>query len=154
IVKLLGRHGQSLAVPEVILIQAKGAVGFQVEQSLQDQLLVDRFAVRRQSHELVFAAIDAEADVGGEGGIEQAEAVRKAKLFPQLDAVAATHAERRRRPLTDAIKREDRRLVERRGEEGAGRVGLMMLGEEERTAIATAQPFSNDAREMKLLFHP
>ena len=45
--------------------------------------------------------------------------------------------QRRRAPLADAVEREDRGLVERAREERAGRVALVMIGEDERRRLSS-----------------
>ncbi len=51
-------------------------------------------------------------------------------LPEQFDIAAAPDPVRGRGPLADAVDGQDRRVLERRREEGAGRMGLMMLGVE------------------------
>ena len=72
-------HRQPLAVVEVIHVEPEAAVGLEVDQALEDQVLVDRPAVGGQAHQLVFAAVDLEAAVIGERRIEQAERVRETR---------------------------------------------------------------------------
>ena len=127
LVEPLARHRQTLAVVEVAHVQAERAVRLQVEQVLEDQIAVARFAVRRQPHHLVFARVHLEAGVVGEGRIQQAERVRKPQFVGQVDPVAAADPARRGRPFPDAVDGEDRRLFERRREERAGGVRLVML---------------------------
>ncbi len=45
--------------------------------------------------------------------------------------VAAADAEAGRGPFADAVEGQDGRLLEGRGEEGAGRVRLVVLGEDD-----------------------
>src|SRR5205085_10633014 len=91
-----------------------------------------RPAIRRQAHELVFAVVHLEAAIVGERGVEQSQRVRKIDAVRELDLVSFADAERRRAPFADAVEREDGGLVERAWKEGAGRMTLMMLGEENR----------------------
>ena len=126
------RHRQALAVVEVLHVEPEAAVGLEVDQVLRDQVVVDGPAVGREAHQLVFAAVDLEAAVVGERGIEQPERVRKLQLLRQLDLVAAPDAQRRRAPLADAVERQDGRFVERAREKRARRVALVVIGEDER----------------------
>ena len=56
----------------------------------------------------------------------------KLHLIGKRDAVAAADAQAGRGPLAHAVEGQDRGLVERRGEERAGGVRLVVLGEDER----------------------
>ena len=132
-------HRQPLAVVEVRHVHAERAVVLQVDQVLEDQVGVLRLAVGGQAHELVFAGVDLEAGVVGEGRVEQAERVREPELVRQLDPVAPADAEAGGRPLADAVEREDRRLLERRREERAGGVRLVVLGEDEALGVLAAR---------------
>ncbi len=125
------RHGEPGEVVEVLLVEPERAVLLQVDQLVQDQIHVLRLAVGRQAHDLVLARVDLEAGVVGEGGVEQPEGIRPMELLVQLDIVASAHAERGRGPLAHPVHGEDRRLLERGGEEGARRVGLVVLGEQD-----------------------
>ena len=125
-------HRQALAVVEVLHVQPEAAVGLDVDQMLRDQVPVDRAAVRRQSHQLVLAAVHLEAAVVGECGVQQPERMRKLQLACQRDLVAPPDAQRRRAPLADAVEGQDRGLVERARKERARGVALVMVGEDER----------------------
>ena len=63
-----------------------------------------------------------------------------------IDAVAAAGAVAGGGPLADAVDGEDGGFVERRGEEGAGRVRLVVLGEDESLSITAAQSATHFAR--------
>src|SRR5437763_1395627 len=57
-------------------VEAVGAVLAQIEESIEDQIGVARFAIGRQPHQLVLAGIDLEPAVIGDGAVEQAEGMR------------------------------------------------------------------------------
>jgi len=118
-------HRQPLAVVEVLHVQPEAAVIAQGDQVARNPILVERPAVRRQAHQLVLAAVHFEAAVVRKRGVQQAERMRELDLLRQLDAVPASGAERRRIPLAHAIERQDRRLVERAGEERTGGMRLV-----------------------------
>ena len=90
-----------------------------------------RVPVGGEAHQLVLAGVDPEAEVVGERRVEQADRVREAQLAQDLDAVAPAVADRRGRPLADAVDRQDRRLLEGRGVERARGVREVVLGEEQ-----------------------
>src|SRR5262245_9979539 len=102
---------------------------------LVDQIDVLWLAIGSQTHDLVFAGVDLEARIVGEGGIEQAERVGPLKLLVDLDVVPAPDAHRCGCPLADAVDREDGRFLERRRKERARGVRLVMLAVENRSVI-------------------
>ena len=73
-------HRVAVAVVEVVEVEPDGAVVVDLHELLEDQVDVLGIAVRREAHELVFAGVDLEARVVGEGGIQHAEGVRIAEL--------------------------------------------------------------------------
>ena len=154
IVEARGRHGQALAIVEVGHVHPHRSVRLQIDELAQNRLGEARLAVRREPHQLVFAAVDREPAVVGERGIQQPQRVRKVQLLGQRDAIAAAHPEARRRPLADAVNRQDRRLVERRREERAGRMRLVVLGKDEAPLIAAAERLAHLPREMQLPLDP
>jgi hypothetical protein len=80
--------------------------------------------------------------------------VREAQLVGERDPVALAGAEGRRRPFADAVQGEDRRALERRGEEGARGVGLVVLGEDEPAAEPAAQAAAQLPRQVELGLEP
>src|SRR2546427_9832678 len=61
-------------------------------------------------------------------------------LVPELDVAAAADAVRRGRPFADTVHGEDRGLIERRREECACRMRLVMLGIEQLALVAERLP--------------
>src|SRR5262249_17738344 len=57
-------------------------------------------------------------------------------------------------PFADAVKRQDRRLLERRREERAGGVRLVMIGEDKLALVFVLQSLAHLAAEMELLLEP
>src|SRR5439155_17821845 len=98
------RHRQAVTIVEVIHVEAKAAVGFEVDETIQDNFLIDRLAKRRQPHELIFAAVHLKTAVISECGIEQAERMRKAQLLSETNPVATADPEARRAPFADAVE--------------------------------------------------
>ncbi len=62
-------HGQTGAIIEIRLIEPERTVGLEVDEIREDHILETRLAVRREPHHFVFAGIDLEAGVVGEGRI-------------------------------------------------------------------------------------
>ena len=76
----LVRHGQAVVVGEVPHVELERAVVPQVDQVLVDLVDVARLSIRGGTHHLVLGGVDLEAQVVGEGAVEQAERVREADL--------------------------------------------------------------------------
>ena len=94
-----------------------------------------RLAVGRQAHHLVFVAVLREAEELRERGVEQAERVRELDAAADVDVVAAADAPHDAAEVAEPVDRDDRRFVERRGEERAGQMGAMVLDEMDAHAI-------------------
>ncbi len=102
---------------------------------LHDPLEVDRLSVGCQPHDLVLGAVDLEAQVVGEGAVEEPQAVGEADLLEQLDVRAPAHAVGGGGPLPDAVDGQDRRLLVRGRKEGGGRMAHVVLGVEDRPGV-------------------
>ena len=113
-IEALVRHGQPGAVVEIVEIEAERAVGLEIDQVVANDLLVFRRPIGREPHQLVFARIDLEAGVVGEGGVEQAQAVRKVDLLVDREVLTIADGNRGGRPFAHAVERQDGGLVERR----------------------------------------
>ena len=149
-------HRLALEKAEVGEIQPEGTVGLQVHQLVTDQVGEARPAVGREAHELVFAGVDAEAGVVGEGRVEQAERVGKFLFLQQLDLSVATAAERGGRPFADAVEREDGGARKRRREERARGVRLVVAAEmhRHRPAAQRGEFVLDDPRQPELVVEP
>ena len=79
-------HAQALRVVEVVLVELDAAVVANLEQMIFDRVDVLRFAVRRESHHLVLAAVDFESGVVSERAVEQAHTVWIAKLLERVNS--------------------------------------------------------------------
>src|SRR5205823_3790088 len=76
-----------------------------------------------------------EAEVRRERAVQEAERVWVTDLLVHEKVEASTHADRRRRPLADAICGDHCRVVEWRGIERARSVRDVMLAEHHRPAV-------------------
>src|SRR6185295_16375795 len=76
--------------------------------------------VRRETHHLALAAPCFEAEIVGDGRVEEADRMRQAHAVLALDAGPLPAPEPRRDVFPGSVDGEDRRLVERREEERAG----------------------------------
>jgi len=70
-------HRQPRAVVEILHVHPKAAVRLEPNQVPENRLLIDRLAVGGQPHQFVFAAVDLESAVIGEGRIEQSQRMGK-----------------------------------------------------------------------------
>jgi hypothetical protein len=150
-------HHQAVEVAEVVHVEAEGAVLAQVDQLAADGVGEARLAVGREPHQLVLAGVDLEAGEVGEGRVEEPERVRELDLLEDLQPLALADADRRRRPLADAVEGEHRRLGEGRGVEGGGGVRLVVGGEVDGRRLGDAAGFERlgDARrDPELLLEP
>ena len=78
--------------------------------------------------------------------------MREPQLLQQLDLVAPPHRDAPGRPLSDAVQRQDGRLLEGGREEGARGVGLVVLEEDVATRVGAAEaPVELPGREELLL---
>jgi hypothetical protein len=98
---------------------------------VEDRLRVPWFPVGGEPHHLVLARVDLEAGVVGERGVEQADAVGKVDLALQVQGVAAADGDRGGGPFSHPIHGQHDGFMEWRGEEGGGRVALVVLGKQE-----------------------
>src|SRR5207302_1451333 len=99
-------------------------------------------------------AIDLEAAVIGESRIQQAERVWELQMVREANAIAAARAAGRGRPFADAVERKDGGLLERAGEEGAGGVAFMMIGEDEPRPGRAAKPLPQRAAQVQFFLEP
>src|SRR5262249_53996072 len=132
----------------------EASIGLEVDESGEDRVLMNRLAVRRQTHQLILAAVHLEPAVVREGRVKQAKRMRKLEMMRQPNPVPGADAERRRAPLAHAVERQNRGLVERAGKERARGVTLMMIGEDNRSLRRAAESVSDDLRQTSLLLQP
>ena len=112
------------------------AVLADLDQMVLDGLHVLRLAVGREAHQLVLAGVHLEPGVVGERAVEEAERVREPHLAQHVELMASAYADRRGRPLADAVDRQHRRLFERRWIEGRGGVRFVMLAKQDLARVA------------------
>jgi len=110
--KPLVGHSKTADVVEIALIEPEASVLLDVNQVLLDQVCVHGLSVRSEAHQLVLAGVHPEPREIGEGGIQHADRMREPNLLEQLDAIALAFSDGRRRPFTDPIHGENRRLFE------------------------------------------
>ena len=107
-----------------------------MEIELLDSIDVSGLAVGGEAHDLVFGAVDLEAQVPGESAVQQAQAVREADLALQLDLVVPAHAPTRRGPFANTVNRQDRRLGPAAGIKRTGRMREVVATVEDGSAVA------------------
>ena len=132
-------HPVALQKVEVFEVQAVLA-GLPLRHQRPHLVDVARLAVGREPHHLVLPVVDVEAQVGGNGAVEQAERAREVDLFEEVDHRAGGPAEGGRRPLAHAVHRQHRGLFEPRVEEAARGVGLVMVEDLQPAGVAEHAP--------------
>jgi hypothetical protein len=115
LVELLRGHDLVGTEREVRHVHPKRPVRTQIEHFVPYQVRVLRLPVRREAHELVFAAVHLETAEIREGGVKEPERVRESKLLQESDPVSLSDADAPRRPLADPVEGEDRGALEGRG---------------------------------------
>ena len=78
----------------------------------------------------------------------------KPHLGLEPDLIPAASAPRGRAPFTDAVEREDRRLVEGAGVEAARGMRLVVRGEADRSVVAAVEPLVDLPRDVELSLEP
>ena len=84
-------------------------------------------AVRGEAHHLALVAVLREAQPLRDGRVEDAERVREEHAVEHVEVVAVAEREHRRGEVAEAVHRQDRGLLERRDEERARDVRLVVL---------------------------
>src|SRR5688500_6334269 len=123
-------HREAGEIVEVLLVERERAILAQIHQLAIDEVHVLWRTIRGEAHHLVLARIHLEAGVIRERRVQKSERIGPAELLEELQLVAASNAIGGGGPFADTIHGEDRRFLERAGEEGARRVRLVMLGVE------------------------
>ena len=152
--ELVAGHCQALAVVEVLHVHPEAAIGLNVDEMLANAICVDRFSVRCQPHQFVFATIDFESTVISECRVEQAERMRERDLFCKFNPVGFAHPPNRGTPFTDTIQCQDRSLFERAWKECACGMAFMVFGENQLCLRRPGHFFANPAIHHQLLFQP
>ncbi len=146
------RHRETVSELELVEVEPDRAVVVHLDDLPPDDVGEPRLSVGREPHQLVLAAVHLEPAEVGERRVEEADRVGEAQLEEHVERRALPVADRGRRPLADAVHRQDRRLLVRRREERRRRVRLVVLGEEDLSAVR--ELFANPVLHPELLAHP
>ena len=112
-------HAQARRIAKPSGIEPERAVVVDPHQAAADQIEVVRHRFRartpvgRQSHQLVLARVDLEAQPVGESRIQQSQRMREVQLAQQPDMAPLTVAERGRGPLPHSVNGQNGRPLER-----------------------------------------
>ena len=147
-------HDVVVAVGEIGHIHLEGSVFLQVQQVVEDPVAIDRFAIRRESHQLVLAAIHLETGEVGHGRVEQPDRMREAHFLEHLNLVCAAVRDTACCPFANAVHRENGRIVKWRREEGARRMGLMMLRKHEAPRVPALETRIEFTRRVEFFLEP
>ena len=151
LVHLLRGHDLFVAIGEVGHVHPKRAVGPQVEELVAHEGGIFGLAIRRKTHQLVLAAIDAKTTEISESGVKKPERMRKTELLEEPYPIPFPDADAACRPLADAVERQDGCLVERGREKSASGMRLVMAGEDVASSILSVQSKVQLPRCMQLL---
>lgn len=117
--ELVVGHGQAGTIIEVALVQVERAVFLHVNDIFEDGFGIFGLAIGRQSHDLVFAGIDLETGVIGDGGIKQAEGMGEMQFLVDFQGIARSHGQGGGGPLAHPVHGEHGGILERRREKKA-----------------------------------
>ncbi len=130
-VEALVGHREAVVVGKVLHVHLEAAVLADLEQLFHDQIVVFGLPVGGRPHDLVLRRVHLEAEVVGERAVEQPEGMGEPDLLEEIELVPLSRPVTRRRPLSHAVDREDRRFPEGAHEETARGVRLVVLDEED-----------------------
>ncbi len=82
--KPLVRHRQASTIVKIGHVQPERAVQLQIYQMVENKLDIFWLPVRSQAHHFILARIDLEAEIIGEGRIEEPERVREMNLLDDV----------------------------------------------------------------------
>src|SRR5262249_38243025 len=88
LVKLTVGHRKAGTVVEIVDLQSKRSVFFQVDEIIIDRLDIFRLTVGSEAHDFIFARIDSEPGVISKCGIQQPEGMREMNLPKRREVVA------------------------------------------------------------------
>ena len=154
VMESLRRHGHALEVGKVRHIEPQGSVVSNLHHVLENLVPIEGAAVGGKPHQFVLAGVHLEPGVVREGGVEHPERMREALLLGQLETAAPPVADRRGGPLPDRVEGQDRRLFVRRREEGARRVRLVMLGEDDPAPEGVSERGADHPGKVELTLGP
>jgi len=117
---------RGVGVCKVAQVEPYAAVLFDVDDPAEPIHVFGR-SVRCHAHDLPLGIVDPESEIGRDGTEQQADGMREANLLDRLDGRSSSDTPTRRRPFAHAVGGDDRRLVKRRDEKRAGRVGEVVL---------------------------
>jgi len=144
-------HREPVLVGKVFHVEGETPVFFYINEAAH-LVSVPRLSVWGETHHLVFGAIYLEAEVVGEGRVEEAERIGEADFLREAELRSFPIPDGCRRPFTHPVDRDDRGIWEARAEVRRGGMGFVVFGEEERPLIL--QFFADDVGNPELLRHP
>ena len=147
-------HGETVAIVEVALIKPERAIIMQAHDVIANGLLKAWLAIRRKSHQLVLAAVDAKSTVVSERAVQQSGRMWKPHLLVQVDCVPLADAPTCSGPFAYAVHGEDGCLFKWAWVVRTRGVRLVMRGKEDRTAVSTAESSVNLARKVEFFLKP
>ena len=121
---------------QVLQIEPEGTVLMQGNYFFQKSVHPARFPIGRQAHKLVLPGINPESAIGSEGRIQEAQRMGKSDLLQGLDRGPGSASNGGRGPLPNPINSQDSRLGKGGREERAGRMRLVVGGEQDGAIVS------------------
>ena len=120
---------------EIVEIELERAIGHQTND-LAHGVQIDRPAIGREAHHLVFVAVVRKAEILGQRLIEDAERMREVHAAVDRERAPSPHAPGCAGEVAEAVDRNDDRLIEGRHVKGGGKMREMMFDIVERAPKA------------------
>ena len=103
LVELAAGHAEAAMELEIAQVEPVSAIGLDINQMVFDLIDVLGLAIGGQAHQFVFAGIDLETAVVGEGRIQQPKGMGEVDFPQRLEAAALTKPGRSGGPFTNPI---------------------------------------------------
>ena len=116
-----------------------------------NEILVNRLAERRQTHQFVLAAIDLEPAIVSERRIEQPDRMRKLQMMGKIDFVSRSCSHDRGAPFTNPIERQNGGFLEWAREKRACGVTFVMICKNEMRLFRVMERFPKNAPGVQFL---
>src|ERR1700730_3123762 len=143
-------HREAGAEGKIIEVQSKRTIRLHIDQVIEDCLYIFRCAIGGEAHGFIFAGIDLKPRVVGECRIEQPERMWKMNFLDDPQVVVLAECGRGRRPLADAVHRQDERRLKWCGIISRSGMRKMMFAKAQLSFVAERWSDSREFAEQKV----